>query len=200
MHTTWAEAVDDTVLTKSSLWRVTPVLRRYCSDLPRRVLIRKHWIALRLNIYNQGVKECGRPSAPSGRNCECMRGIRFNIMDVTLHTDPIHRGAGQIMPPLCVVDLLRKSQPTLHDPVFLVEKTCLQAAMRAYSCMKFRRDGVCFLGSSQQCVSRRGNRPSNSASSTIGKSFGKSTTVRRSAEHVPRFPTEEEQCSDAGRA
>merc|ERR1712238_146055 len=30
---------------------------------------------------------------------ENMRGIRFNIMDVTLHTDAIHRGAGQIMPP-----------------------------------------------------------------------------------------------------
>ena len=26
-------------------------------------------------------------------------GIRFNLMDVTLHTDAIHRGAGQIMPP-----------------------------------------------------------------------------------------------------
>merc|ERR1719262_340125 len=30
---------------------------------------------------------------------ENMRGIRFNIMDVTLHADTIHRGAGQIMPP-----------------------------------------------------------------------------------------------------
>jgi elongation factor 2 len=29
---------------------------------------------------------------------ENMRGIRFNIHDVTLHTDAIHRGAGQIMP------------------------------------------------------------------------------------------------------
>merc|ERR1712151_772864 len=31
---------------------------------------------------------------------ENMRGIRFNIMDVTLHTDAIHRGAGQIAPPM----------------------------------------------------------------------------------------------------
>merc|ERR1719159_2362082 len=30
---------------------------------------------------------------------ENMRGIRFNVQDVTLHTDSIHRGAGQIMPP-----------------------------------------------------------------------------------------------------
>jgi elongation factor 2 len=29
---------------------------------------------------------------------ENMRGIRFNIYDVTLHTDAIHRGGGQIIP------------------------------------------------------------------------------------------------------
>jgi elongation factor 2 len=30
---------------------------------------------------------------------ETMRAIRFNFLDVTLHADAIHRGAGQIMPP-----------------------------------------------------------------------------------------------------
>lgn len=29
---------------------------------------------------------------------ENMRGIRFNIMDVALHADAIHRGGGQIIP------------------------------------------------------------------------------------------------------
>merc|ERR1712062_899160 len=29
---------------------------------------------------------------------ENMRGVRFNIHDVTLHTDAIHRGGGQIIP------------------------------------------------------------------------------------------------------
>jgi elongation factor 2 len=29
---------------------------------------------------------------------ENMRGIKFNIMDVTLHPDSIHRGGGQIIP------------------------------------------------------------------------------------------------------
>ena len=28
---------------------------------------------------------------------ENMRGVRFNIYDVTLHTDAIHRGGGQII-------------------------------------------------------------------------------------------------------
>ena len=36
----------------------------------------------------------------SGVLCEeAMRGIRANLLDVTLHADAIHRGAGQIMPP-----------------------------------------------------------------------------------------------------
>lgn len=29
---------------------------------------------------------------------ESMRGCRYNIHDVTLHTDAIHRGGGQIIP------------------------------------------------------------------------------------------------------
>merc|ERR1712196_588153 len=31
---------------------------------------------------------------------ENMRGIRFNLVDVTMHADSIHRGAGQIAPPM----------------------------------------------------------------------------------------------------
>lgn len=29
---------------------------------------------------------------------ENMRGIRFNVLDVQLHADAIHRGGGQIIP------------------------------------------------------------------------------------------------------
>mmetsp|Transcript_18206 Transcript_18206/g.20380 ORF Transcript_18206/g.20380 Transcript_18206/m.20380 type:complete len:860 (+) Transcript_18206:37-2616(+) len=54
---------------------------------------------------------------------ENMRGVRLNIMDVTLHADTIHRGAGQIVP------AARKSmfaahlsgKPRLQEPIFLVE-------------------------------------------------------------------------------
>merc|ERR1712232_42790 len=62
---------------------------------------------------------------------ENMRGIRFNIMDVTLHTDAIHRGAGQIMPPTrrCCFAAELTAKPTLQEPVFLVEITCPQEAM-----------------------------------------------------------------------
>merc|ERR1719447_135378 len=76
---------------------------------------------------------------------ENMRGIRFNIMDVTLHTDAIHRGAGQIMPPTrrCCFAAELTAKPTLQEPVFLVEITCPQEAMSGvYNCMNLRRGCV----------------------------------------------------------
>jgi len=76
---------------------------------------------------------------------ENMRSIRFNLIDVTLHTDSIHRGAGQIMPPTrraCFAAELTAC-PTLQEPVFLVEITCPQDAMSGvYSCMNQRRGCV----------------------------------------------------------
>lgn len=54
---------------------------------------------------------------------ENMRGIRFNIHDVTLHTDAIHRGGGQIVPTarrvMYACELTGK--PAFQEPVFLVE-------------------------------------------------------------------------------
>jgi len=76
---------------------------------------------------------------------ENMRGIRFNIMDVTLHTDAIHRGAGQIMPPTrrCCFAAELTGGPTLQEPIFLVEITCPQEAMSGvYNCMNLRRGCV----------------------------------------------------------
>merc|ERR1711862_193320 len=73
---------------------------------------------------------------------ENMRGIRFNLVDVTMHADAIHRGAGQIAPPMrrCAFAAELTSQPTLSEPVFLVEITCPQEAMSGvYSCMNVRR-------------------------------------------------------------
>lgn len=63
----------------------------------------------------------------SGVLCdETMRGVKFNVEDTTLHTDAIHRGAGQITPAtrkvLYGAELM--ANPTLQEPVFLVEVTC----------------------------------------------------------------------------
>jgi len=76
---------------------------------------------------------------------ENMRGIRFNIEDVTMHADAIHRGAGQIMPPMRRVAFAAEmtANPTLQEPVFLVEITCPQEAMSGvYNCMNLRRGCV----------------------------------------------------------
>merc|ERR1711865_336645 len=85
-------------------------------------------------------------TAKEGPLCEeNMRGVRFNIMDVTLHADSIHRGAGQIAPPTrrCCFAAELTAEPTLQEPVFLVEITCPQEAMSGvYSCMNMRRGCV----------------------------------------------------------
>merc|ERR1719298_300447 len=76
---------------------------------------------------------------------EPMRSIRFNIKDVTLHTDAIHRGAGQLMPAtrrVCFACELTAS-PTLQEPVFLVEITCPQEVMSGvYNTLNLRRGMV----------------------------------------------------------
>jgi len=76
---------------------------------------------------------------------ENMRGIRFNLTDVTMHADAIHRGAGQIMPPTrrCCFAAEMTAKPTLQEPYFLVEITCPQEAMSGvYNCMNLRRGCV----------------------------------------------------------
>ena len=54
---------------------------------------------------------------------EHMRGIRFNILDVVLHADSIHRGGGQIIPTarrvLYAAELT--AEPSLLEPIYLVE-------------------------------------------------------------------------------
>ncbi|KAL5601154.1 hypothetical protein BROUX41_005959 [Berkeleyomyces rouxiae] len=76
---------------------------------------------------------------------EPMRAIRFNIMDVTLHADAIHRGAGQIMPTtrraLYASALL--ASPALMEPIFLVEIQVPESAMGGvYSVLTRRRGQV----------------------------------------------------------
>ena len=71
-----------------------------------------------------------------------MRGIRFNLNDVTLHADSIHRGAGQILPAtrrVCYAAELTGA-PTLQEPIFLVEIVCPQQAMSGvYQALNLRR-------------------------------------------------------------
>ena len=76
---------------------------------------------------------------------ENMRGIRFNIHDVTLHADAIHRGGGQIIPTArrCFYACVLTAQPRLLEPVYLVEIQCPQDATGGiYSCLNRRRGHI----------------------------------------------------------
>ncbi|KAF8899125.1 P-loop containing nucleoside triphosphate hydrolase protein [Infundibulicybe gibba] len=62
---------------------------------------------------------------------ENMRGVRINVLDVTLHTDAIHRGGGQIIPTMrraCYAACLLAT-PTLQEPIYLVEIQCPENAI-----------------------------------------------------------------------
>lgn len=61
---------------------------------------------------------------------ENMRAIRFDIHDVTLHADAIHRGGGQIIPTArrVLYACQLTAQPRLMEPVYLVEiQVCTEA-------------------------------------------------------------------------
>merc|ERR1712098_341488 len=77
---------------------------------------------------------------------EPMRGCRFNIMDVTLHADAIHRGGGQLIPTarrvLYAAALL--ATPALQEPVFLVEIQVPESAMGGVYGVLTRRRGHAF--------------------------------------------------------
>jgi len=76
---------------------------------------------------------------------ENMRGVRFNIHDVTLHADAIHRGGGQIIPTArrCLYACVLTAEPRLLEPVYLVEIQCPQDATGGiYSCLNRRRGHI----------------------------------------------------------
>jgi len=76
---------------------------------------------------------------------EVMRGVRWNILDVTLHADAIHRGGGQIIPATRRVLYASEitAQPRLLEPVYLVEIQCPEHAMGGiYGVLNRRRGHV----------------------------------------------------------
>jgi len=76
---------------------------------------------------------------------ENMRGIRFNILDVVLHADAVHRGGGQIIPTARRVFYAATltAQPRLMEPIFLVEIQTPQTAVGGiYSVMNKRRGQI----------------------------------------------------------
>jgi len=77
---------------------------------------------------------------------ENMRGIRFNIHDVTLHADAIHRGGGQIIPTArrVLYACQLTASPRLLEPVYLVDIQCPENAVGGIYGVLNRRRGVVF--------------------------------------------------------
>jgi len=77
---------------------------------------------------------------------ENMRACRYNICDVTLHADAIHRGGGQVIPTMrrCIYACALTAQPRLQEPVYLVEIQCPEHAMGGIYGVLNRRRGHVF--------------------------------------------------------
>jgi elongation factor 2 len=73
---------------------------------------------------------------------ENMRGIRYNLQDITMHADAIHRGGGQMIP-TCRRNYYATqltAKPRLMEPVFLVEIQTVESQMGGvYSVLNKRR-------------------------------------------------------------
>jgi len=77
---------------------------------------------------------------------EQMRGIRYNILDVELHADAVHRGGGQIIPTARRVYYAAEmtAQPRFQEPIYLVDISTPNDVMNGiYQCFSQRR-GVVF--------------------------------------------------------
>ncbi|CAF1174379.1 unnamed protein product [Adineta steineri] len=77
---------------------------------------------------------------------ENVRGVRFDIHDVTLHADAIHRGGGQIIPTARRVLYagMLTAKPRLYEPVYLCEVQCPEVAVGGIYGVLNRRRGHVF--------------------------------------------------------
>lgn len=75
---------------------------------------------------------------------ENMRGVRFNVHDVTLHADAIHRGGGQIIPTTrrVLYACQLTAAPRIMEPVYLVEIQVPSAASGGIFGVLNKRRGV----------------------------------------------------------
>ena len=117
---------------------------------------------------------------------ENMRAIKFELYDVVLHTDSIHRGGGQIIPTCrrVLYAACLTAQPRLMEPIFLVEIQAPEGALGGiYGCLNQKR-GVVF-----EEVNRPGTPIYNvKAHLPVTESFGFNATLR-AATGGQAFPT-----------
>merc|ERR1712233_178808 len=77
---------------------------------------------------------------------ENMRSVRFNLYDVALHADAIHRGGGQIIPTArrVLYACMLTAEPRLMEPVYQVEIQCPENAVGGIYGVLNRRRGHVF--------------------------------------------------------
>jgi len=77
---------------------------------------------------------------------ENLRAVRFNVYDVTLHADAIHRGGGQIIPTArrVLYASVLTAAPRMMEPVYLVEIQCPENAVGGIYGVLNRRRGHVF--------------------------------------------------------
>jgi elongation factor 2 len=117
---------------------------------------------------------------------ENMRGIKFELADVVMHADSIHRGGGQIIPTCRRVLYagVLSATPRLLEPVYLVEIQAPEGALGGiYSCLNQKR-GMVF-----EELNRPGTPIYNvKAYLPVTESFG-FTSALRAATGGQAFPT-----------
>jgi elongation factor 2 len=74
---------------------------------------------------------------------ENVRGVRYNLHDIALHADAVHRGGGQIIPTArrCYCACMMTAQPRLLEPVYLVEIQCPESVIGGIYAVLNRRRG-----------------------------------------------------------
>jgi elongation factor 2 len=80
-----------------------------------------------LHEIKDSLKSGFRHSIESGPLCdEPIFGVQFELQDVTLHADAIHRGMGQLLPPTrrAMFATLLTGKPRLLEPYYHIEITC----------------------------------------------------------------------------
>merc|ERR1712142_878915 len=77
---------------------------------------------------------------------ENMRSVRFNLHDVTLHADAIHRGGGQIIPTArrVLYACMLTASPSILEPVYLVEIQCPEQAVGGIYSVLNKKRGIVF--------------------------------------------------------
>lgn len=128
-------------------WDVTDARKIWCfgpdTAGPNIVLDQTKGVAY-LNEIKDSVVAAFQWASKEGVLCdENMRGIKFKVLDVTLHSDAIHRGGGQIIPTARRVFYAAclTAQPRIMEPVYLVEITCPETAISGIYPVLNRRRG-----------------------------------------------------------